>query len=416
MSTHSALKQAARDAWLYLLPLVEVAAARHRACMAGAPLNHLIRLQSLASAKDRFVTTPNNDTLYSNAHLDLSNGPVTLHLPPTDTRYQSVALMDAYSNNFAVLGNRTLGPAGGTFTLIGPHDRAPADSPVVRSPTPNVWLLARTAVYGPEDLQAARAVQSGLKLEAPALAAALPAKPLTRSAPWDEFFSGAARLMADNPPPLTDLGILRSVATLNLQSFDAARWNAEERDAIAAGVEEAQQLVIRASGSGYSVVDGWAYPGADLGVFGQNYLFRARIAVSALAALPPVEAMYLRAIGDDAAGCFKGQSCYRLRFARGGMPPAQSFWSLTLYDATSDGQFFFAENALDRYSIGDRTPGLVYDSDGGLELFIGADPGPTHHANWLPSSGAPFALFLRAYLPTSDMLEGRYRLPAVAPL
>ncbi len=414
MNSQHPLTQASRDAWLYLLPLVEVAAARQRACAAGAPLNHLVHLRALASAKDRFVTTPNNDTLYSNAHLDLGAGPATLRLPQTTSRYQSVALMDAYSNNFAVLGTRTLGPAGGCFLLIGPNDAAPTDQLFVRSPTPHVWLLARTAVYGPDDLDAARAAQRGLELEArPAVA--MPTTPVTRSATWSEFFAGAARLMAFNPPPLTDLALLRSVAVLNLSHFDAARFDADERGAIEAGVTEAQRLVLQGGGSGYSLVNGWAYPGADLGAFGQNYPFRARIAVSALAALPPVEAMYLRAIGEGNAGCFDGQRRYRLRFAAGALPPAQSFWSLTLYDATADGQFFFADNPLDRYSIGDRTPGLVYDPDGSLELLIGADPGPARRTNWLPSSGAPFALFLRAYLPSADLLDGHYRLPAITP-
>ncbi|MEJ0006801.1 MAG: DUF1254 domain-containing protein [Steroidobacteraceae bacterium] len=51
-------------------PLVEVAAGKDRACAAGALLNRHTHLRALANAKDRFVTTPNNDTLYSNAHRD----------------------------------------------------------------------------------------------------------------------------------------------------------------------------------------------------------------------------------------------------------------------------------------------------------------------------------------------------------
>jgi hypothetical protein len=412
-STHP-LTPTARDAWLYVLPLIEVAAAKERACAAGAPLNHLVHLHALANPKDRFVTTPNNDTLYSSAHVDLNSGPVTFSLPETAGRYQSVALMDAYSNNFAVLGTRTLGTTGGRFTLIGPNDAAPAGQSVVRAPTPHVWLLARTAVYGPEDLDAACAAQAGLDLVAPRVMPVPGEKTVMRSAQWSDYFARAARLMALNPPPVTDLGILRSLAVLNLQHFDANLFNTEEAAAIEAGVAEAQQLVLQGGGSGYSLVNGWAYPSADLGVFGQNYLFRARIAVSALAALPPVEAMYLRAIGDGYAGCFDGQHRYRLRFAPGMLPPAKSFWSLTLYDATTDGQFFFADNPLNRYSIGDRTPGITYEADGSLELFIGGDPGLAHTCNWLPSSGAPFALFLRAYLPSADLLEGRYRLPAIS--
>ena len=75
-----------------------------------------------------------------------------------------------------------------------------------------------------------------------------------RTAQWSDYFARAARLMALNPPPVTDLGILRSLAALNLQHFDATLFNTEEAAAIEAGVAEAQQLVLQGGGSGYSIL------------------------------------------------------------------------------------------------------------------------------------------------------------------
>ena len=88
---------------------------------------------------------------------------------------------------------------------------------------------------------------------------------------------------------------------------------------------------------------------------------------------------------------------------------------MCIRDRTADGQFFFTDNPIRRYSIGDRTPGLSRRADGGLDIWIGrVDPGGTHTANWLPAPAkGPFALILRAYLPKNDLLSGRYRLPAV---
>ena len=74
--------------------------------------------------------------------------------------------------------------------------------------------------------------------------------------------------------------------------------------------------------------------------------------------------------------------------------------------------FFFAENPLARFAIGDRTAGLKHDADGGLTIRIGHRE-PEDAANWLPAPAGPFALFMRAYLPKRALLTGAYRLPAV---
>jgi hypothetical protein len=78
------------------------------------------------------------------------------------------------------------------------------------------------------------------------------------------------------------------------------------------------------------------------------------------------------------------------------------------------GELFFSENPLRRYSIGDRTPGLVRAPDGSLEVLMSADdPGPALRSNWLPCPRGPFTLVLRAYLPGKAFTDGSYRLPPV---
>jgi len=57
------LKTAAMKAWLYGLPLIEIAATRARGLSFGQSLNTIGHVRNLATPKHRAVTTPNNDTL-----------------------------------------------------------------------------------------------------------------------------------------------------------------------------------------------------------------------------------------------------------------------------------------------------------------------------------------------------------------
>jgi hypothetical protein len=393
---------AARDAWLYALPLIEITTRARLLKAPGAAINVLTHTRTLSDHTARWVTTPNNDTLYSPAFLDLSKGPVTLTIPPMGKRYYSVAVMDMFTNNNVVLGTRTIGGEGGTFTLVGPGQASTGPNPT-RIATPHAWLLIRTLTDGGADLEAAHRAQDGFKLSGPAGA------PVTdyakRDAKPEDYFATARALLASDPAPSTDLKVLRHTAAfLGAGPFDAA--------AAAAGLEQARMITVFAKGR-QVFTGGWSYPRPNLGDYGQDYIYRAIVALQGLGALPVAEAMYLKAAGDDGAGVFTGDGLYRLTLPA--QLPLDGFWSLSMYEATADGQFFFTDSPLKRYTIGDRTAGLKRNADGGLDIWIGrTDPGGERSANWLPAPKAgPFALYLRAYLPRAELLDGRFRVPAI---
>lgn len=405
------LQEAAAEAWLYGLMLIENAQARQRLLTLVRP-NHLMHRQALSTAQTRTVTTPNNDTLYSVAWIDLSAGPVKLTLPQVGERYVSYQFMDMYGNNFAVLGSRATGGGASTLTLVGPAE-ATSDPLALRSPTRWVWLLGRLLVDGQDDLAATSAIQKGMTIAAPTVPP--PPNYAPRSAAWPEYFSSVQRLLLENPPPVGDLAFFRRVEALGLGptgGFDPARFSAAEGKAIEAGIAEAR-VRLRTAGEAGRVANGWLYPKATLGNFGQDYRFRAQIALTALAALPPQEAMYMRPVAPDGSYDLPSGTSWRLRFEKGQLPPVDAFWSLTMYQITGDGQYFFFDNPLNRYSIGDRTPGIKRGADGSLDIWISRnDPGGERTANWLPAPATgKFAIMLRAYLPRLDLLEGRYLLP-----
>jgi len=409
----SSLRVAARNAFLYALPLTEIANVRARFLDAGLPMGRFFSQKGLVTPKDRFVTTPNVDTIYANIFIDLRQGPATLTLPPLGERYGSLALMDMYSNVFAVLGTRTTGEAGGTFTLVGPTDAAPPNA--IRSPTPWVWAMARVLVNGPEDVTAALSVLHQFSCDGtPSNARA--AEGADRNGPWEKWFSAANALLTENPPPATDEKILRAIAPLGLgsSSFDPVKFSNAEAAEITAGVEEARKMVV-AAGFGGTKIGGWFFPASNIGIFGQDYVTRAGIAVGGLAALPTAEAMYITAASPDGSPAFKGDGTWRLHFARDALPPVDSFWSITMYALESNGSLFVTSNPIDRYTIGDRTPGLVREADGALTIWIDrVDPGPERASNWLPAPAkGPFVMILRAYLPKADLVMQRYIPPTV---
>ncbi len=435
------LRGAAREAWLYGLPLIEMAGARTRTTSrvppgGVAPLNAFAHAHALAGPASRNVTTPNNDTLYSSAWIDLSSGPVSILVPATGRRYFSLALMDMFTNNIRVIGARSRNVDEPCQVILrGPPKRiGVGDVDInelrmprpphffgrvieVRSPSMWVWALGRTLVEGPDDLPAARSVQEALTVHARHPASPPAAYP-GRNAAWNDYFYAVQGLLWDAPPPPADADFFHRIAPVQLgplQGFEKARFADSELSEIEAGIDDARGDLAGAL-SRLGGVGGWTYPKPDLGDFGVDYLYRAATAVSGLGALPPAEAMYMRALAPGGGGLFDGDGHFRLSLP--GAVPVDGFWSLTMYETTADGQFFLTENAIQRYAIGDRTPGLKRGTVGGMDIWIGRDdPGGAHTSNWLPAPAkGPFALTLRAYLPQADLLSGRYRLPAVQAL
>ena len=117
------------------------------------------------------------------------------------------------------------------------------------------------------------------------------------------------------------------------------------------------------------------------------------------------EIVYVDADGEQLNGAHR----YELRLHT--MPPVDAFWSLTMYDVPT---FVLVANPIDRYSIGDRTPGLQLAADGSLTTYMQRDsPGPDRGANWLPTPPGDFRPIMRMYQPRAEVLSGDYALPAI---
>jgi hypothetical protein len=143
-----------------------------------------------------------------------------------------------------------------------------------------------------------------------------------------------------------------------------------------------------------------------------KYLTRAAAAMFGLWGNDEEEAYYLTANTDaDGEPLDGSKHRYELRFVADELPDVAAFWSITMYQLPSQ---LMAANPIDRYSIGDRTEGLVYGKDGSLVLYIQSEnPGPEKQPNWLPAPSGLFSLTARLYIPSKAALAGPYVPPPV---
>jgi hypothetical protein len=114
--------------------------------------------------------------------------------------------------------------------------------------------------------------------------------------------------------------------------------------------------------------------------------------------------------GDGAGAPLNGSNRYIVQLAP--PPPVNAFWSLSIYSAKT---FLFVESPINRYSVGDRTCGIVYGADGSLTVFIQHDEptNATERANWLPAPDGPFYLVMRHYSSRAPIITGDWVPPPV---
>lgn len=411
------------DAFTYGFAIWEVARTRHADLTQPDPTlriapNTAWHDRRLCDHRARWITTPNNDTLYSRAWIDLTHGPVRVRVGRMPAgRYWSVAFMDAFSNNFAMVGTRLDGVGPVTLTLVGPHHTGPLPGGrVLRAPGHDVWLFARWIVDGPDDLPNAWAMQDQLEI-APS-AAALPARgiPLDVADP-ENFLTVVNEQLGRNPPPSADAPLLARLGPVGLRPGVLDVWkriSPQTRAAWSDRIVAAHTEVRRSIPKLAIDVQGWKVRGPEIGNFGVDYASRAAIALGGLGALEPIEAVYASRALDERGQRFDGRRGHLLRIPPPGLP-TESFWSLSMYEAMPDGRLFFAENPIARYTVGDRTPGLHIEPDGALVIQMQhAEPaGAAARANWLPAPAGAFVITLRAYLPRPELRAWRVSLPTI---
>lgn len=424
-----------KEAIIFTLPLYEMArmqsasSPRRNAGVfadpAGGPestlrwVNLFSHTRHLLGPADRRVVTPNNDTLYTNAWLDLTQGPLLIHAPDTGGRYYVLGFLDFYTNPFAYSGTRTTGTGAQTLFVHGPGWRGeaaegaiPEGAILIAAPTNHVWVLGRILATAEEPLEPVHWLQDAFRIVSAArpqessAGAVFDAGIGPRDLPADPvlFARVVNRALVFNPPPAEDKGTVADFAAAGIGPGLPV-----PADTSILGAALTLVLAELDAPQPSALGGGWTLTMGVLTSYGRDWRLRALIARGYIGALGMEEAMYVTAEVDQAGRPLDGKHAYRLRFAAGARPEVDGFWSLTMY---CKADYLLVDNPIKRYSIGDRTPDLRNDADGGLTIILSHLP-PPGDANWLPAPAENFYVTLRLYLPHRSHLERRFVYPAV---
>jgi hypothetical protein len=425
------------EAYIYGYPMVlmdvtrEVGTNVPKAGENAAPLNQFGQKRSFPDDTFTTVVSPNADTLYSFAFLDLSKEPMVLSVPEMGNRYYLMQMLDAWTNVFACPGTRTTGSEKADFAIVGPQwaGTLPAGIQKLESPTNLVWIIGRTQTNGKEDYEAVHAIQDKYKLtplSAWGKSYNLPSNvpvasgvdmktpPVQQVMKMDAatFFNRLNFLMKDNPPLAADAEVLGRFATIGVvpgKPFELKSFDSSVAKGLQSGAHDAQaKIVADARRPQGKTINGWEFMN-NIGRYGTDYQWRAVVALVGLGANLPEDAVYPRATLGANGQPFNGANRYVIQFAKGQLPPVRAFWSISMYNASQ----FFVKNPIQRYAIGDRDK-LNFNGDGSLTLYVQNDsPGKDKESNWLPAPKDNFSLFMRLYWPKKEILEGNWKPPAV---
>jgi hypothetical protein len=417
----------AKDAYIFAYPLVLYYRTMYRQAIdtkspsyTGGFGRWAHRKPATPAAKD--IATPDVDTPYSWAWVDLRAEPWVLTRPPSGgNRYFGSQWDDFWGFVLDCPGSILDGDDGGNYLLAPPgwKGRMPAGiKRAIAGESSFLGTLTRTGQRGPGDAAAVAKIQQGYKLQPLSAYSKQPvpaAQPAVEWPVWHEgsetglgFFGYANFLLTFTTPDPKDAPMLQRIAHIGVvpgARWDEAQMDAAMRDAITAGIGDAHRAIDAARAKLTDTI-GLFGPRSALGT---DYLSRAVGVASRLFGTEPGQAIaYPHAADQSGAPADASKHAYTITFPPGGAPPARYFWSMTMYGADR----FLVANPLNRYALGSQAPQPRPDPDGSITLYLQRNPPPAERrANWLPAPNGPFSAVLRIYGPNQDEVSRLWRPP-----
>jgi hypothetical protein len=411
------IKAIAEEGFIYGLPIVMNYAVMYEYSVdknSGqykAPFNQIKNEARVFTYEDTAIVTPNSDTPYSLAWLDLRAEPIVLSVPAVPKkRYYSVMLCDGNTFNYGYIGQRATGPEAGDYLVVGPgwKGETPAGiKNVFHSSTQFSLVAYRTQLFNPQDMQNVVKVQSGYKVQplsaylknpAPPAAPAIDFPKINNDLAKTRFWEYLAFSLPFAPPSPEEVAI-----RAKLEKLTAAMKNAtpEMKAAVEQGMKQGEEKIKHFLETALKEVNGWRAASffGDRAFYNGNWLLRAAAATSGIYGNDAVEAVYPMARslanGEPLDG---SKNNYTLTFKAGQAPPVNAFWSITMYDGKTQ---LLIKNPINRYLINSpMLASLKKNKDGSLTIYIQKkSPSKDKVANWLPAPDGPIYLVMRLYWP-----------------
>lgn len=424
----------AREAYLYAYPIVSMDVTMRQATNVPdaattnmrAPVNQFAHARAYPTADEKDVVRFNFDTLYSFAWLDLSKEPIIVSAPNTNGRYYLLPILDMWTDVFSVVGSRTTGTEAGDYAVVAPgwSGTLPEGVKRIDAPTSSVWIIGRTKTDGPADYDNVHKVQDGYKLtplsawgtdyKAPTGTTVDPsvdnkAPPLVQVNKLDgvAMMTRLAKLMGKYPPHPNDYPIIFRLEEIGIVAGKPFNPSPDMAAIINQAAKDTLAYLPEAMKTNGYIVNGWNIGRDNIGTYGTSYRQRAIVTLAGLGANLPEDAVYPTAFVDGDGTPLTGANKYLLHFAKGELPPANAFWSITMYDKNG----FQVPNELNRFAIGSYDK-LVTNADGSVDIYVqAASPGKDKEANWLPAPGDVFQPTMRIYSPRPEVLDGTWSPP-----
>jgi hypothetical protein len=420
------LKTIAEEGFIYGLPLVMNYAINYEYSVDKSsnqykcPFNQIHNEHRVFTYKDTAVVTPNSDTPYSFAGLDLRAEPFVLSVPAVEkSRYYSVQLIDWNTFNFGYVGSRATGNEPGDYLIAGPDwkgEKPAGIKKVFHSTTQFAIFLFRTQLLGPDDMPNVVKIQEGYKIQplsaylhqpAPAAAPPVDWPPINKELAQKNFFEYLDFVLQFAPAGPEEKAIRAKLTKIGIgpgKKSDFKELTDEQKAEIAAGMKEGERKIGEFLQTNLKKINGWIVASmfGDRSYYHGNWLLRAVAAKEGIYGNDAVEAMYPATrwlpSGEELDG---SKDNYTLTFPAGQLPPVNAFWSVTMYDGKSQ---LLIQNPINRYLINSpMLPNLKKNDDGSLTLYIQKDsPGADKESNWLPAPNAPFYMVLRLYWPKTQ--------------
>lgn len=266
----------------------------HPKASLNAPLNQFNVYPGLAKP-GAIDFTPNNDTVYGLAWLDLRQGPVLITIPQVIDRYYTVQATDWALNTFSYIGSR-VNSKPGTYAYVPPGWSGSLREGVERieAPTTGVFLQARTVVQPENEADIALVVTQlktyrlePLDRDASYLAAdpssPLPNPKLTNPV-WKslDFFTLLNRAWDFGGVRAQDREIVGMFSPLGIGpglTFDPAALSEAQRRGLLAGMQAGFGRVMSHVRENGEIKNGWRYA-TYLGSYGSNRLLASAVGMS----------------------------------------------------------------------------------------------------------------------------------------